>query len=191
MPALVRAAVVAAAIVSAATAARAGEVADKAAEAETLLRSGQTNAAFEALDAAVDGFWETAPLIIHDAAFAAEGGNRVTANRSAMRPLRSGERVTILLEPLGYRFAESDGSFQIALKTGIEIRSPGGLILAKTDDFGHLEWSGPVKNRSFTGRVGVELPKLKPGNYEIRLTLTDENSNNSATATLPFEVSAE
>jgi hypothetical protein len=190
MPALVRAAVVAAAIVSAATVARAGEVADKAAEAETLLQSGQTNAAFEALDAAVDGFWSEAPLIIHSAAFASEGGNKVTPGDTA-QPLRAGERVTILVEPLGYRIAEGDGSFQIALKTGIEIRSPGGLTLAKTNDFGHLEWSGPVKNRSFTGRVGVELPKLKPGNYEVRLTLTDENSNNSATATLPFEVSAE
>jgi hypothetical protein len=191
MSALARVAVLTLLIVSVATTARAGEVASKAAEAETLLQSDQPGAAFDALDAAVAAFWSAAPLVIRSAAFATDGGNSVTSDASAGRPLRSGERATILIEPLGYGFAEGNGEYRIALKTGIEIRTPGGLILAKTDDFAQLEWNGPVKNRSFTARIGVELPKLKSGNYEILLTLTDHTSNNSATATLPFEVSAE
>ena len=151
----------------------------------------QPGAAFDALDAAVDTFWSAAPLVIHSVAFATEGGDSVTSDPSAVRPLRSGERATILLEPLGYGFAKEGDKYRIVLTTGIEILTPGGLILAKTDDFAHLEWSGPVKNRSFTARVSVELPKLKPGNYEILLTLTDQTSDKSATATLPFEVEAE
>jgi len=95
------------------------------------------------------------------------------------------------VEPLGYGFSESDGAFTIALTTGIEIRTPGGLILARTDDFEDLKWSGPVKNRSFTAKVKLELPRLKPGNYEILLTLTDKTSDNSVSTTLPFEISDE
>jgi hypothetical protein len=189
--ALARAVVLAASILSIGTAAQAGEVARKAAEAETLLQSGEASAAFDALNAAVNEFWSLAPFIIHSASVASEGGNSVASDPASVRPVRSGEKIKILVEPLGYGFTESGGEFTIALKTGIEIRTPGGLILARTDDFEDLKWSGPVKNRSFTAKVGVELPKLKPGNYEILLTLTDQASGGTASATLPFEVSSE
>jgi hypothetical protein len=172
-----------------ATAAPAGEVADKAAEAETLLQSGEAGPAFEALSAAVDSFWASAPLTIKQAYFVTDEDGA----KFSQRPdgaFRSGETARVHLEPLGYGFREDSGTFRIALTTSIELRTPGGLILAKTEDFGRLEWAGRAKSRTFNGRVGIDLPDLKAGDYELLVTVSDEATKKTASVTLPFTVAA-
>jgi hypothetical protein len=181
---------VAASVVSVTPSAVAGEVADKAAEAETLLGSGNAAGGFEALNAAVDAFWTAAPLTLRQVYFAAPDNAGVAAKRPD-GPFRPHEAARIYIEPVGYGFTAAGGIFTIDLKTGIEIRTPGGLILAKSEDFGHLEWKGPIRDRTFNGWIGVDLPELKAGNYEFLLTVTDEASGKSATATLPFSVASD
>ena len=61
-------------------------------------------------------------------------------------------------------------------------------MLGKTDDFGKVEWQGQSKDRSIDTAVSVALPQLKPGSYELLLTLTDAATTKSATATLPFTI---
>jgi hypothetical protein len=175
-------AVVAALILSTVPPAAAGDVADMAGEAEGLLQANELATAFDAMDAAVDAFWRAAPLIIEDARFDPEGDSASFA---------AGAEVGVYLQALGYGFDVTGGKFRIALDTAIEIRSPGGLILAQTDDFGRLEWEGPGKNRAFAGKVSVDLPDLKPGDYELLLTLTDAASEKTASVTLPFSIAAE
>jgi hypothetical protein len=171
-------------------AAAAGEVADKAAEAEALLQSGEAGAAFEALSAAVDSFWARAPLTIKQAYFVIGGEDGAKFSPRPDGPFRSGETARVHLEPLGYGFSEDSGVFRIALATSIEIRTPGGLILAKTEDFGRLEWAGRAKSRTFNGRVGIDLPDLKAGDYELLVTVSDEATQKTASVTLPFSVAA-
>ena len=103
---------------------------------------------------------------------------------------KPGERATIYLEPFGYGFAETGDGFEVALASDIEIRTPGGLILAKAADFGSLEWSGREKSREVHATIGIDLPQLKPGDYEIVLTLRDKTGPKTTTATLPFSVAA-
>jgi hypothetical protein len=170
-------------------AALAGEVADKAAEAETLLGAGDAIAGFDALGAAVDAFWTAAPLTLKQAYFAGPASAGLAARR-ADGPFLQGEAVRVYIEPVGYGLAEADGTYTIALDTGIEIRTPGGLILAKSESFGHLEWKGTVKNRSFNGRISIDLPELKAGDYELLLTIDDPASGKAAVATLPFTIAA-
>jgi hypothetical protein len=169
------------------TGAAAGEVADKAAEAEALLQSGEAGPAFDALAAAVDSFWASAPLTIGQAYFVT-GDDGTSFSRRPDGPFRSGEAARVHLEPLGYGFSEDSGVFRIALTTSIEIRTPGGLILAKTEDFGRLEWAGRAKSRTFNGRIGIDLPNLKAGDYELLVTVSDEASQKTASVTLPFAV---
>jgi hypothetical protein len=179
----------AASIVSMTTSASAGEIADNAAEAETLLGAGNAAGGFEALDAAIDAFWTDAPLTLRQVYFAGPAGAGLAAKRPD-GPFLPGEAARIYLEPVGYGFAEADGTYTVALDTGIEIRTPGGIILAKDPNFGHLEWKGTVRNRSFNGRIGIELPQLKAGDYELLITVDDPASGKSASATLPFTVAA-
>lgn len=178
-PAVAMMAAVAMLLAAAPTAA--GEIADLAGKAEDLLQAEEPATAFDAMDAAVDAFWREAPLIIENPRFEADGA-----------PFAPGERVGVHLQPLGYGFdVTDDGSFQISLSTGVEIRSPGGLIFAQSEDFGRLEWTGPTKNRAFAGRLSIDMPDFKPGDYELLLTVTDDNTQKTASVTMPFSVAAE
>lgn len=153
-----------------------------AAEAESLLQAGEPSTAFDALEAAVDAFWREAPLTIKDARFDSEG-NGATFAPSA--------QVGIHLRPLGYGFEPVGNGNRVALDAGIEIRTPGGLILAETDDFGRLEWTGAGKNRNFAGRISIAMPDLKPGDYELLLTLTDQATRKTASIVLPFAIAGD
>jgi hypothetical protein len=179
----------AASVVSMTVPASAGEIAEKAAEAETLLQAGNAAAGFEALNAAVDAYWGAAPLTLRQVYFAGPASTGLAAKRPD-GPFLPGEAARIYLEPLGYALAEANGTYTISLDTGIEIRTPGGIILAKAENFGHLEWKGTVKNRSFNGRIRIELPALKPGDYELILTVDDPAGGKTASATLPFTMAA-
>jgi len=181
----------AAAILSCVVAAQADQFTEKATEAANILQTGQPKAAFEALDAAVESFWTIAPLTIADAYFVSQGDGASKNARRSDAPFAAGERIAVHVAPLGYDFEADSGNFRIAMATDIEIRTPGGIILARSADFGRLEWSGPAKNRTFSGRVNIDLPTLRPGQYELFLTLTDQASGKAANVTLPFAISAE
>jgi len=169
------------AMLSAATA-KADDVADMALEAETLLRSNEPATAFDAMDAAVDAFWRAAPLIIKDARFDPK------RDSASFAP---SEQVAIHLRPLGYGFEIGGDSNRIVLDADIEIRTPGGLVLAQSDDFGRLEWTGQGKNRNFAGRISIEMPDLAVGDYELKLTLNDQATQKTASVVLPFNISGE
>lgn len=157
----------------------AGDVADLARQAEDLLKADDPSTAFDTIDAAIDAFWRAAPLVIEDAHFDRAPDKATFAPAS---------EVGIQLKPLGYGFSTDGGINRIALDADVEIRTPGGLILARSDDFGRLEWKGAGKNRNFAGRVSIAMPELKTGDYELRLTLTDVATHKTATVVLPFSV---
>ena len=183
-------AVIAAASASAtmASGAYAGEIGQYAAEADVLLQQGKPQEALDAFDLATDAFWQASPLQFRTATLveaAAAFGNYTPRADAAFR---SGETAMVYLEPVGYGFIQDDASLSVAFTTGLEIRTPGGLILAKADDFGDLEWRGRTKTREFHATVAVALPDLKPGDYVVRLTLADRASAKSATVTMPFSI---
>jgi hypothetical protein len=166
----------------------AGPVADNAARAESLLATGDAAGAAAAFDAATDAFAAASPLQFRVALFADQVTGFGQYRPRADGPFRSGDTVTVYLEPVGYGFSTDGGEQRVSFSTGIEIRTPGGLVLGKTDDFGKVEWQGQSKDRSIDTAVSVALPQLKPGSYELLLTLTDAATAKSATATLPFTI---
>jgi hypothetical protein len=179
----------AAALAVSAFPASAGPTADAAEEAETMLATDPAGAlaAFERAEAA---FWAASPLQFRKVIFARDVkgfGQYTPRPDGAFKP---GERATIYLEPFGYGFTENGGEIGVALATDVQIRTPGGLILAKAEDFAELAWSGREKSREVHATIAVDLPALKPGDYELVLTLRDKGSPKTATATLPFSVAA-
>ncbi len=153
-------------MLAAVTGASAGPIADAAGQAESLLASGKATGALAAFDQATDAFWNASPLEFRTILFAdaVSGYGRYTPHQGST--YKAGDTPVIYFEPVGSGFPEAGGSSQIGLKTGLEIRTPGGLILAKTDDFGELKWEGLAKSREFYGSLSVALPALKPGNYQ-------------------------
>jgi hypothetical protein len=181
----------AAALAAPVTPAAAGPIADSATQAEQAIASGDAQTAITAFDAATDAFWNAIPLTFRVATFATgvSGFGQYTAVADAT--FHAGDGVTIYLEPVGYGFlpADSGSGYSVRYRTGLEIRTPGGLVLGKTDDFGTAEWTGQAKNHEVQASVSVTLPAaLKAGSYLLLLTLTDVATQKQATATLPFNI---
>ncbi len=143
---------------AAATGAAAGPIADDASQAESLLAAGKAADALAAFDQATNAFWSASPLEFRTVLFADQvsGYGRYTPHQGST--YKAGDTPVIYLEPVGYGFSEADGLSRIGIKTGLEIRTPGGLILAKTDDFGELEWKGLAKTASSTDRSASPCP---------------------------------
>lgn len=167
----------------------AGEVATAASRAEQLAASGDAQGAVAALDEATDALWRELPLTLRKALFAETGSikafGKYTPRASAFRP---GETATIYLEPVGYGFAGSDEAVAINLETGLEIRSPGGIVYARAPAFGELTWQGRARSREIHANVSVALPDLSPGDYEMVVTVTDRTTGKAAETTLPFAI---
>lgn len=169
----------------------AGEIADRAAEAERLLGEGKPADAQAAFDKAAAAFWIASPLQLRVATFADEVkgfGNYAPHAGTAFKP---SDTLLIYLEPIGYAFTPEGDGFRVSIAADIEIHTPGGLILAKSADFGRLEWMARSKTREVHATLKLPLPKLKPGSYQLLVTLRDQGSPKSTTVTLPFSVAAQ
>ena len=171
--------------------AAAGPIADHAAESEALLGAGKPADALAAFDQATDAFWQAEPLAFRDILLvdAVTGYGRYMRHQGAT--YKAGDTAVIYFEPVGYGFGASGDYVRIAFSTGLEIKTPGGLILAKTNDFADLAWTGATKTHEFYGSLSVALPgTLKPGNYQLILTIADAVSKKTTTTTLLIDIAA-
>jgi hypothetical protein len=167
----------------------AGEVADKAAQAEALLQSGSHAEAQAALEGALDAFWKAAPLTLKNARFveSAKGYGEYDEHEGSV--FAPSSTLQIYVEPQGFGWAEVDGGYKIAFASDVAIRNAGGQILTRSAAPALLEKTSRNKNREFQLTVGFQLPSLKPGDYVLSLTVTDQATGRSAPVELPFTIS--
>ena len=166
----------------------AGEIADKAALAETLIERGYPEAALSAFDKSLDAFWAASPLQLRVIAFADSVGGYGTYVPRGDSTFRNGDTLRVYFEPVGYAFAKSGDTVSAEIAVDVEIHTPGGLILGKAEDFANLEWSGARPMHEVQATVETKLPFLKPGEYLLLVTLRDANSSKTKDVTLPFSV---
>ena len=172
------------------TSALAGAITDHATSAETFLQQGNPGEALGAFDQATDAFWVALPLQFRAALFASVVKGFGQYEPRADASFHSGDTAIVYLEPVGYGFTPAGSSFAVAFTTGIEISTVGGILLAKADDFGRLEWNGRSRSREVHAAVNVTLPTFKPGDYRLKLTLTDAATAKQASVTLPFTIAS-
>jgi hypothetical protein len=166
----------------------AGEITEHAADADDLLQQDKPGEALNAFERAVEAFWTAAPLQFRIALLADSVAGFGDYQPRGEAAFRAGETVTAYLEPVGYGFTRTGDAFVAAFDVDLEIRTPGGLVLAKSEDFGRPAWRGRTRSREVHAAIGVALPDLKPGDYQLLLTLNDAASGKSATATLAFSI---
>lgn len=168
--------------------ARAGEIADGAAAADDFLQQGKPAEALDAFDKATDAFWAASPLQLRTVLFAdtVSGYGQYTPRADSI--FHSRETAKVYAEPVGYAFAATGDTFSVTFTAGIEVHTPGGLVLAKAADFGRLKWEGRTRSRAVQVAIDVGLPELRPGEYRLLVTLTDDTSGKATTATLPFTI---
>lgn len=163
------------------TAASAGPIAEHAAEAEAKLAAGDAAGAAAALDAAYDAFAAVAPFALKTAAFASRIDGYGLYTPRTEGPFHAGETVTIYAEPIGVAGA--------ALAPTIEIRDARGLIYAKATDLPPIAAPAGAASRLFHVALAFTLPTLRPGDYQLVLTLAESGApERTVTATLPMTV---
>lgn len=167
----------------------AGEVADKAGEAETLLQAGKAAEAQAALDSAVDAFWKNAPLTLRNARFVDEAKGFGDYTAHAGTSFAPSSQLQVYVEPQGFGWAEVADGYKIAFSSEIEIRNASGQILTKSAAPALFEKVSRSKNREFQITIGFQLPALKAGEYVLVLNVTDVATGRSAPLELPFSVS--
>lgn len=170
-------------------AAIAGEISDRAAEAEQLLGQGKPAELQAAFDKAAAAFWIASPLQLRVATFADDVKGFGNYTPHAGTTFRPDDTLLIYFEPIGYAFTPEGDTFKVRIAVDMVIQTPGGLILARSPDFGRLEWSARSKTREIHATLRLPLPKLKPGDYRLMITLRDQGSPKTVTVTLPFSLS--
>jgi hypothetical protein len=164
----------------------AGDVADAAARAERFLDEGKTQEAIDAFAGATDAFWRAMPLAFSTVAFAEQVRSYGDFSPLAAAQFRAGEAALVYLEPVGFEWMPEGNAFLSNLEADLEIRSPSGLIFGKAEKFATFARTSRHKSRELDLRIRVALPELKPGSYELLLTLRDTISGKTASASLPF-----
>lgn len=170
-------------------AAGAGEVADKAGEAETLLQAGKAAEGHAALDQALDAYWKAAPLTLKNARFVDEAKGFGEYTDHAGSSFAPSSTLQVYVEPQGFGWVDVDGGYKIAFDSNVEIRNAGGQILTRSAAPARLERISRNRSREFQITVGFQLPDLKPGQYMLVLTVTDQATGHAAPVELPFTIS--
>lgn len=166
----------------------AGDIADRAAEAEALLAADNAASALAAFDKAAAAFWIASPLQFREALFAESVAGFGNYQPRANQAFKAGETLLLYLEPIGYGFLPAPDGFRVSLAVDVEIRTPGGLVLGKAEDFAKLEWKARSRTREIHATVSFPLPSLKPGEYLLYLRFRDQGSPKMAELTLPFTI---
>ncbi|MEQ9689863.1 MAG: hypothetical protein RLO48_09055 [Bauldia litoralis] len=169
-------------------AAQAGDIAEKATLAETLLDRGYGGAALKAFDTSAAAFWTASPLQLRTVLFADAVDGFADYTPRGNSEFQPSDALRLYFEPVGFAYTDESDGFGAALAADLQIRTPGGLILATAEDFGRLEWQGRSKMREVHATIEFPLPDFKPGSYQLLLTLRDQNSPKTTTVTLPFSV---
>lgn len=167
----------------------AGSIAEDAAKADTLLTEGKAQDALAAFDAATDAFWTAAPLTFRTALFADRIQSYGDYFPRTSAPFKAGDEALVYLEPIGFGWTQDGDGYKASLETDIEVRSTGGLILGKAEKFGKIERTSRERIRELNLSVRLPLPALKPGDYELMVTVRDLVSGKSGVVSLPLTLS--
>jgi hypothetical protein len=99
------------------------------------------------------------------------------------------EQVHVYVEPINYGFQPTNNGFHVEIAANVRILRPDGTAIARQDDLSRLGFDAPTEQRDFARDLTVTLPSLRPGMYQLELTLYDfGTAMKSAPVILPFSV---
>lgn len=172
------------------TAARAGEIADVAKEAEAKLQAGKAVEALEDMRKAVRLAHNQSPLAFRKALFVAEppaGFGLYKARANAV--FKRDEPLVAYVEPVGVGWEKKgEGQYHALLTVDFEVRNPQGDILAGKRDFGRFEFTSQEENTEIMTKLTLTLTGAPAGQFVLGVIYHDKTTGKQATVDLPFEI---
>jgi len=176
------------ALMIAGSAACAGEIADKAAEAEKALQSGDAAGALEKFRGAEEALWTAMPLAVMNVKQVDSASGFGIYSERANHIYKPGEKVVLYMEPVGYGYGSDGlGNSQIALSVDLTVLSAAGEKLGTFEKIGAVQVASRSHNRELFFKLDLSLDGLPPGKYRCDFLMHDQNS----TKTAPFSTDIE
>ncbi|MDB5525982.1 MAG: hypothetical protein JWM58_3745 [Rhizobium sp.] len=162
--------------------ATAGDLVDRATEAEGLLDKGDGMAAYEKLRQTMSVASEKIPLDIRKAFFVSEKpvifGNysRVKVNEFPV-----GSSLITYAEPVGLAWRPADdGEVQSQFTVDFELRNPAGEVLAVQKAFGNFKIASHEPLFEIYTPLTLDVSAVPAGEYVLKYTFNDLNSKKSS-----------
>lgn len=170
-------------------AAFAGEISDRAAEAEKLLQSGDGAGALEKFSSAQEALWQAMPLgVLNVKQVDTASGFGIYSER-ANHIYKPGEKIVLYMEPVGYGYGKDGlGNSMIALSVDITIVSAAGETLGTMEKVGRVQIASRSHNRELFFKLDLSLDGLPAGKYRCNFVMHDENSSKTAPFSTDIEI---
>jgi hypothetical protein len=183
------AAALAALIISTSTAAFAGEIADKAAEAEKALQANDGAGALAKFRDAEEALWKAMPLQVMNVKHITAASGFGIYNERPNHIYKPGEEIVLYMEPVGYGYGSDGlGNSQMALYVDLTVLSDSGEKLGTFEKLGRIQLASRSHNREMFFKLNVSLDGVPPGKYRADFLMHDENSQKTAPFTTDFEI---
>ena len=179
----------AACLAIAATPAAAGDIADAASKAESLVDAGKYAEAMASLNDARAMVWNAAPLTINKAVLVASDPQGFGIYDIRDNNLyKSGEPIVIYTEPSGFGYGRDGELYTINMALDFNIKSSTGESLASQENFAKWELRSRVPNKEFMGKLTYTFSGIDPGDYVVETVIRDQNSDKTITFPTPFKI---
>jgi hypothetical protein len=174
-----------------ASASTAGEIADRAAEAERLLETGQGLDIIETFEQAQDVLWTAMPLTIRRVVLVSEASGVGVYRPRGNNRFRADEALLLYIEPVGYGYGNDGlGNNVIELAVDLTLRTEAGELLGTIEDIGSIKVSSRSRNRELFFNLTLTFTggTVGPGRYRAEFLMRDKNSSKTATFTVDFVI---
>jgi hypothetical protein len=171
------------------SAAFAGEISDRATEAEKLLQAGDGAGALEKFRSAEDALWQAMPLAVRNVTQIDTASGFGVYSERANHIYKPGEKIVLYMEPVGYGYGTDGlGNSMVALSVDIAVVSAAGESLGTMEKVGRIQLASRSHNRELFFKLDLSLGGLPPGKYRCDFVMHDENSNKTAPFTTDIEI---
>ncbi len=162
-----------------ATAALAGPVTDKAAEAETAISSGDYLAGLAAGQDILAQVWDATPgiLFLETLPVTEPAAGFGLYNPRPDAVYKSGEPIILYAEPVGFGYGTGgEGLYTVGFSVDLQVLDEAGQELANVQGVTELNLTSRYKNREFQANLTYNLDGIAAGKYRLVTTLRDKNS---------------
>jgi hypothetical protein len=165
------------------------ELTDMAKQAQSDSKAGKHLEAYEVMRKATFQVWNEGPLMFRKAVFAAgsPGGFGIYDPRPD-NVFKSGEKLVIYVEPIGFKWEAKDGLNHALLVADLALKDGEGTVVAEQAGFGKFSFDSRDLNMEVMTVLTIDFTDAPAGKYVAELKFNDTVGDKSATFELPFEI---
>lgn len=143
-------------------------------QAQTAYTNGGYLEALDAIRAAEEAIWNEAPLGVRHVAFTADQAEGSSYTPKQGETFNGAEPIFLFFEPVGYTQRKGPNGYESSMSVSFDVVDAQGTVLGGQKNLGPYEIKA---GRNFTTdyviNMTINLKGLAPGEYVLRVTITD------------------